>query len=87
MLLVKKDDFDAGWLRLNPGESKNRERREFPLTPGLRVLLEAQRERVRTLKHEKGQVIPWLFPNAKGDRLLDIRHWKRACRAIGYQTA
>ena len=33
-------DFDAGWLRLEPGETKNGEDRMFPLTPQLRATLE-----------------------------------------------
>jgi integrase len=42
-------DLDAGWLRLDPGETKNGEGRMFPLTPELRTVLEAQRETVRNL--------------------------------------
>jgi integrase len=34
-------DFAIGWLRLDPGESKNGEGREFPFTPELRGILEA----------------------------------------------
>src|SRR5215470_16021246 len=29
-------DFESGWLRLEPGETKNGEGRQFPLTPALR---------------------------------------------------
>jgi hypothetical protein len=35
-----------GWMRLEPGQSKNSEGRMFPLFPELRAVLEAQRERV-----------------------------------------
>jgi integrase len=31
-------DLDAGWLRLDPGEGKSGEGRNFPLIPGLRVV-------------------------------------------------
>ncbi len=34
-------DLDAGWLRLEPGESKTGEGRMFPLTDSLREILEA----------------------------------------------
>lgn len=34
-------DLNGGWLRLEPGESKNGEGREFPFTAELRDLLEA----------------------------------------------
>lgn len=37
-------DFNTGWLRLEPEEMKNGEGRMFPLTPGLRAVLERQRE-------------------------------------------
>ncbi len=36
-------DFQSGWLRLEPGETKNAEGRQFPLTPALRAVLERQR--------------------------------------------
>jgi integrase len=41
-------DFQAGWIRLEPGETENREDRMFPMTPTLRAVLERQRrERAR----------------------------------------
>jgi integrase len=40
-------DFEAGWLRLEPGETKNREGRMFPLLPTLRAVLERQRAHTR----------------------------------------
>jgi len=39
-------DLAKGWLRLDPGESKNGEGREFPFTPDMQAILEAQRERL-----------------------------------------
>jgi len=33
-------DFNGGWLRLEPGQSKNGEGRSFPFTPDLRAILE-----------------------------------------------
>ena len=36
----KHIDVDAGWMRLEPGEGKTREAREFPFTPELRAVLE-----------------------------------------------
>ena len=35
-------DVEAGRLRLEPGETKSREGRNFPLTPELREVLERQ---------------------------------------------
>jgi integrase len=51
-------DFDAGWLRLDPGESKNGKARNFPFTPELRTALEAQREYVRRIEMQTGAIIP-----------------------------
>ena len=39
----KHVDFNAGFLRLEPGETKNGPGRMFPLIPELRAVLEAQR--------------------------------------------
>jgi integrase len=36
-------DFAKGWLRLEPGESKNGEGREFPFTPELRAVCGSRR--------------------------------------------
>lgn len=47
-------DFAAGEVRLNPGETKNREGRVFPFTPELRSLLEAQREMTLKLVPTRG---------------------------------
>jgi hypothetical protein len=45
-------DFTAGWLRLEPEETKNREGRMFPLIPELRAVLETQRARVEAIQKE-----------------------------------
>jgi len=46
-------DLQSGWLRLEPGETKNPEGRQFPITPALRVVLEHQRERTLAVAVEK----------------------------------
>jgi integrase len=51
-------DFQAGWIRLEPGETKNREGRMFPLTPTLRAVLERQRAHTRAIERDKDRVIP-----------------------------
>jgi integrase len=78
-------DFDAGWLRLEPGEGKTKEGRMFPLTAELRAVLEQQREHVRTLEQKLGRVIPWLFPDPKtGGKLGSFRKaWGTACLNAG----
>ena len=65
-------DLDAGWLRLDPGESKNGEGRMFPLTPELRAILQAQRDRVRMIERATGMIVPWVFPHDDGSPILDF---------------
>jgi integrase len=77
-------DLAKGWLRLDPGESKNGEGREFPFTPDMRSVLEAQREWVTTIERELACVIPWVFVQADGSRIKDFRGaWRKACRDAG----
>jgi len=82
-------DFENGWLRLEPGESKNSEGRDFPFTPELRRILEAQREYVRKIAQATGAIIPWVFVHplgggsrsVAGSRIKDFRSaWKQACK-------
>jgi len=54
-------DLKNGWLRLEPGETKNGEGRMFPLTPKLRTILERQRERTEAVAKETGRIVPWVF--------------------------
>jgi integrase len=81
-------DLTNGWLRIEPGESKNLEGREFPLTPELRALLEAQRVRMSNIERAYGKIVPWIFtqyngkPIGKGYRCA----FKRACRDAGVPT-
>jgi hypothetical protein len=50
-----------GWLRLEPGESKSGDGRQFPLMPETHGVLESQLARTREIEKATGQVIPWLF--------------------------
>ena len=76
-------DFGHGWLRLEPGETKNQRGRMFPLTSELRDVLEAQRERTDRVEKETGQIIPWVFHReGKPIKTFD-RSWKTACREAG----
>jgi site-specific recombinase XerD len=65
-------DLKAGWLRLEPGESKNGEGRNFPLTQELRTVLESQLARTRELEIRTETIIPWLF-HRNGERIKDFR--------------
>jgi integrase len=78
-------DVTAGWLRLEPGETKNGEGRMFPLTPALRAVLEAQRERTRQIERQTGRIIPWLF-HRNGKPIKNFRRsWHTACRLAGLE--
>jgi integrase len=77
-------DFSNGWLRLDPGESKNGEGRDFPFTPEMRALLEAQRERVKEIEKRTGQIVPSVFCHDNGRRIKDFRGaWAQACKDAG----
>jgi integrase len=77
-------DLMNGWLRLDPGEGKTKQPREFPCTPDLRALLEAQRERVREIERATGQIVPWVFCHSDSSRIKDFRYaWAKACEAAG----
>ena len=66
-------DVQSGWLRLEPGETKNLEGRQFPITSALRVVLERQRERTLAVEKAKdgraqdGEHLPALSDRGRGD--------------------
>jgi len=59
-------DFHSGWLR--PGETKNAEGRQFPLTPALRAVLERQRERTLVVEKATRTIIPGCSTAPAGPR-------------------
>jgi integrase len=76
-------DLENGVLRLEPGESKNGEGRNFHLTPRLRAILTAQLERTRQLEKETGAIIPWLFHRG-GKQMKGFRRaWTTARKRAG----
>jgi site-specific recombinase XerD len=77
-------DLKAGWLRLEPNETKNREGRMFPLTPRLRDLLEYQLARTEALQRASGEIIPWLFHRDGKPIKTFRRSWVTACAAAGF---
>ncbi|HEX6031862.1 MAG TPA: site-specific integrase [Tepidiformaceae bacterium] len=76
-------DFQSGWLRLEPGETKNAEGRQFPLTPALRAVLERQRERTLAIERATGTIIPWVFHRSGRPIKSFRRAWLTACKAAG----
>lgn len=88
-------DLARGWLRLEPGETKGGEGRQFPLIPELRAALRAQRRSTTALERKAGRVVPWLFHHAgealfyrtKRGTVLPSAYlrdaWAAACAAAG----
>ena len=82
----KHVDLKAGWLRLEPGETKNGRGRNFPLTPRLRDALEEQLARTEALQKATGKIIKWLF-HRDGEPIRHFRRsWVTACVKAGLGT-
>src|SRR5215831_14354048 len=76
-------DWNGGFVRLEPGTTKNREGRSFPLTPALRVLLERRQELTRGCERGQARIIPLVF-HRSGRRIESFRRsWKEACKKAG----
>jgi len=79
----KQVDFEAGNIRLDSDQTKNREARQFPFTSKLRVVLERQKT-IHDDLARKGKISPWVFPYKRGEKLGDFKHsWHTACRKAG----
>ncbi len=83
-LKLTQVDLKAGTLRLDPGQTKNDDGRLVYLTPELKAMLDAQVGRVMSLMHERGTVIPYLFPHLSGrhqgkKRGDFYKGWRSAC--------
>jgi len=88
-LPLSQVDLSAGTLRLEPGQTKNKEGRTVYLTPDLAGLVSEQIERVKALARRTGKLITVLFPNPRrgrfqGQPLRDFRKaWATACKKAG----
>jgi integrase len=89
-------DLKSGTVRLEPGTTKNKEGRTFPMTKALRELLEAQHVEHECLK-KRGNVLPWVFfrmvANGRGGPLRPLpiksfgKAFKTASRKAGCPVA
>jgi integrase len=76
-------DFAGGFVRLEPGTTKNSEGRSFPLIPELRRLLERRQDLTRRCERGQGRIIPQVF-HRYGRPIRSIRRtWLTACRKAG----
>lgn len=82
-LTWRQVDFGAGTVRLEPGTTKNREGRMFPMTPELRALLDDRRSATAEAQARAGRIIPEVF-HREGEPIKSFRGaWKAACAAAG----
>jgi integrase len=79
----KHVDLNAGFLRLEPGETKNGEGRMFPFTPDLRAVLEGQRQKTTALEQAEGRIVPWVFHRHGKPIVSFLKAWKKACAGAG----
>lgn len=80
----KHVDFKNGWIRLEPGQTKNKQGRMFPLTAELRAVLEAQRARVGEIEKQIGAIISHVFVRPDGAPIRGLRKaWASACKRAG----
>jgi integrase len=76
-------DFTAGTITLDPGTTKNKRGRVFPMTPTLRALLVAQRQHTDAVQKEIGAVVVRVF-HRTGTPIEGFRRaWIAACRQAG----
>jgi hypothetical protein len=75
-----------GWLRLDPGETKNGEGRNFPFTARLREVIERQLEHTQALEKATGRIIPWMFHRDGRPIKTFRRSWLTACVKAGLGT-
>ena len=79
------DFSDVGWLRLEPGETKNGRGRAFAMTDWTRDILLEQRRRTSLVEAEKAQIVPWVF-HRNGKPIRDFyTAWRKACTAAGLE--
>ena len=76
-------DFKAGTVRLEPGTTKNKDGRVIYMTPVLKCLLEAQRERTLVLQRQTDQIITLVFHHEGQPIRNYYKAWHNACREAG----
>jgi len=77
-------DLTEGYVRLNPGTTKNNEGRVAYFSPDLLATLRAQHAMTRELERSAGVIIPWVFHRKGGRQVRGVRKaWNAACRQAG----
>lgn len=81
----KNVDLAAGIVRLEPGSTKNRDGRTYPVNAhrGLAQLLEDQRAITAAIERAEGRIVPWVFHRG-GWPIKDMdTAWRTAVKAAG----
>lgn len=77
-------DFEAGWIRLDVGTTKNDRGREFPLIGDLREILLEQRSWADEIEQATGRRVERVFFHNDGSEIRDFRTaWNNACERAG----
>jgi integrase len=76
-------DWRTRTVRLDVGQTKNKEGRVFSFTSELEEVLRSREAETRALQLEQGRICPWVF-HRKGERFKSFyKQWRSACVAVG----
>jgi integrase len=76
-------DWVGGFVRLNPGTTKNLEGRAFPLIPELKAVLQRRLEATRRCERAQDRIIAEVFHRLGRPLKAMRRSWASACRKAG----
>lgn len=77
-------DLETGWLRLDPGETKNGRGRDFPVIEQLHAVLAAQSDRKVNVERSTGRIVTALFFHDDGRPVKNFRGvWLKAVKEAG----
>jgi integrase len=76
-------DWRGGLERLEPGTTKNRAGRAFPMIPSLRAVLERRLEYTRRCERAQGRIIPLVFHRSGRPIKSMAKAWRTACKRAG----
>jgi integrase len=80
-------DLQAGIVRLEPGETKNRDGRAIHVTADVLKILKGQLASITRLTRQ-GMITPYAFHRPNGSPIKDFREaWTSACELGGYPDA
>jgi integrase len=79
----RQADFEKGWVRLDPGTTKNDDGRAFPFTSDLADIPRSEKAYTDENERKHGTICRWIF-HRSGRPIGDFRKaWYRACQKAG----